>query len=138
MNLGPAFDLHLLVRAMDGAADRILTRELGLGYRRFLALVVTDSAGPLTQRALAEQLGTTEASTSRMVRSLEGAGLVTVTPSGTGRARHVTLTDAGRDLRTRAAALLEGSFEQAVAGSGVDLTEYQRQTHLLRDALGGT
>ena len=36
-----------------------------------------------------------------MVRSLEDAGLVTVTPSGTGRARHVTLTDAGRDLLTR-------------------------------------
>lgn len=68
--------LHTLTARLDRAADQILRVEAGLSYSRFLALFMIGSAGPGTQRALADRLGVTEPSVSRMTRALEEAGLV--------------------------------------------------------------
>jgi DNA-binding MarR family transcriptional regulator len=68
--------LHTLTARLDRAADQILRAEAGLSYSRFLTLFMIGSAGADTQRALAERLGVTEPSVSRMTHALEEAGLV--------------------------------------------------------------
>src|SRR5919107_2632533 len=91
------FDLHALTARLDRAADRILRAEVELSYRRFLALLLVGEGAP-TQRVLAERLGLTEPSTSRMVGVLAEEGLLDVTadPAG-GNRRRLVLTPAGKE-----------------------------------------
>ena len=136
------FDLHGLTARLDRAADRILRAHLGLPYRRFLALVVVGEGAP-TQRVLAERLGVTEPSTSRMVGVLAEAGLLDVSPDPAGGNRRLlSLTPAGKEQVEACAALLEGRFAGLVEHSGVDYERYAADTRSLLHALerteGGT
>jgi DNA-binding MarR family transcriptional regulator len=70
--------LHALTARLDRAADTILRAEAGLSYSRFLALFMVRSLGADTQRALAERLGVSEPSVSRMTRVLAEQGLLRV------------------------------------------------------------
>lgn len=129
------FDLHALTARLDRAADRLLRTHLGLPYRRFLALVLVGEGAP-TQRALAERLGVTEPSTSRMVRVLSEAGLLEATPDPAGGNRRLlALTPAGRDQVEACAALLEGQFAGLVQYSGVDYERYAEDTRRLIHSL---
>ena len=131
-----SFDLHLLTARLDRSADRILTAEAGLTYRRFLALVVVGAHGSATQRALAEALDVSEPSVSRMVGVLEEAGLVEVTHApGSGNKRQVALTPDGKDAVSRCRGLLEQRFAGLVERSGVSYARYARDTRRLIDAL---
>ena len=87
-----------------------------MSYRRFLALYLVGLEGADTQRALADLLGVTEPSVSRMVRVLAQAGLLEASPDPLGgNRRRLRLTPAGEQLVTgwggeleeRLAALLE-------------------------------
>lgn len=125
------FDLHALTARLDRAADRLLRAELGLPYRRFLALVLVGEGAP-TQRALAERLGVTEPSTSRMVGVLAEAGLLDVSPDPAGGNRRLlSLTPLGKEQVEACAALLEGSFERLVEHSGVPYERYAEDTRRL-------
>ena len=125
------FDLHALTARLDRAADRLLRANLGLPYRRFLALVLVGEGAP-TQRALAERLGVTEPSTSRMVGVLAEAGLLDVSPDPAGGNRRLlSLTPAGKEQVEACASLLEGSFAGLVANSGVDYERYTEDTRRL-------
>lgn len=129
------FDLHALTARLDRAADRLLRTHLGLPYRRFLALVLVGEGAP-TQRALAERLGVTEPSTSRMVGVLAEAGLLDVTPDPAGGNRRLlSLTPAGTEQVEACAALLEGRFAGLVEHSGVDYGRYADDTRRLIRAL---
>ena len=129
------FDLHALTARLDRAADRLLRTHLGLPYRRFLALVLVGEDAP-TQRALAERLGVTEPSTSRMVGVLAEAGLLEVTPDPAGGNRRLLrLTPAGKDQVEACASLLEGRFAAVVEHSGVDYDRYTEDTRRLVRAL---
>lgn len=130
-----AFDLHALTARLDREADRLLLAHLGLPYRRFLALLLVGEGLP-TQKALADRLGVTEPSTSRMVGVLAGAGLLHASPDPSGgNRRRLALTPAGKEKVEASAALLEGRFARLVAQSGVDYERYTDDTRQLIRAL---
>ena len=102
--------LHAVTALADRAADRILRQDHGLSYRRFLALYAVTELGTPTQRQLAERLGLTEPSVSRMVQVLEKAGLVAVSTESGGNRRRLALTRQGAALVKRAGSDLEDRF----------------------------
>ena len=132
-----SFDLHALTTRLDRSADRILQAEYGLSYRRFLALLTVGELGAATQRALAQRLGVSEPSVSRMAGVLSGIGLLDsrIDPAG-GNRRRLTLTSAGRQVVENCRELLERRFAELVDRSGVSYTDYARDTTLLMEALG--
>ena len=132
-----SFALHSLTARLDRAADRILRAEFDLPYRRFLALLLVGEGAP-TQRALAERLGVTEPSVSRMVGVLAAEGLLEVAadPAG-GNRRRLALSPAGKDRVEACRDLLEGRFAALVARSGVPYDDYARMTRRLIAALDG-
>lgn len=131
-----SFDLHALTARLDRSADRILQAEYGLSYRRFLALLTVGELGAATQRALAERLGVSEPSASRMVGVLVGTGLLDsrIDPAG-GNRRRLTLTTQGQVVVEGCRELLERRFAALVERSGVSYADYARDTTLLLEAL---
>ncbi|WP_174186372.1 MarR family winged helix-turn-helix transcriptional regulator [Nocardia barduliensis] len=124
-----SFDLHVLTARLDRAADRILRAEHGVSYSRFLALTFVGELGASTQRALADRLGVTEPSVSRMTAVLAAEGLLVVQPGPAGgRSRRLSLTGKGKQLVAAARQGLEERLAAVVAESGVSYEEYTRQT----------
>ena len=128
--------LHTLTARLDRAADRILRAELELSYRRFLVLFTVDMMGTPTQRALAERLGVTEPSVSRMASALAGTGLLDARPDPVGgNRRQLRLTAGGKELVRRCGELLESRLAALVEASGVPYDVYGRYTNQLLAAL---
>lgn len=133
-----AVDLHTLTARMDRRADRLLAGELGLSYRRFVALLSLQELGSATQRQLADRLGVTEPSVSRMAAGLAAAGLIDLRPDpGGGNRRCLTLTPDGTEAVTRSRRLLEQRFEALARRSGVPYDGYAAHTEQLLRALEG-
>ncbi|MGH3762647.1 MarR family winged helix-turn-helix transcriptional regulator [Actinophytocola sp.] len=139
-----SFELHTLTARLDRAADRILRTEHGLSYRRFrtllsVHLLSAESPKVVTQRAVAEELGISEPSASRMTGVLATAGLLDVhqDPSG-GNRKRLRLTPAGADLVDRCRTLLEKRFVDVVRRSGVSYADYARDTRRLLATLGAS
>ena len=131
-----SFDLHALTARLDRAADRILRAERGVSYRRFLTLFTVGELGAATQRALAERLGVSEPSVSRMTGVLVDAGLLEAPPDPAGgNRRQLTLTPVGKALVEKCRELLEHRFAALVERSGVSYAHYARDTRLLLRAL---
>lgn len=136
MNRRLSFDLHVLTALLDRAADRILRAELGVSYRRFLALTHVGELGATTQRALAESLGVTEPSVSRMTTVLADDGWLDVhRDPGGGHRRQLVLTPEGKRLVSKAQQLLEDRFAKLVEQSGVPYDEYATHTERLLGVL---
>ncbi|MBP8920608.1 MAG: MarR family transcriptional regulator [Micropruina sp.] len=121
-----SFTLHVLTARLDRAADRILRSEHDITYSRFLALSLIGEHDIGTQRALAEALGVTEPSVSRMIGVLTAEGLLEP-PERTGR-RRLSLSASGRSLVASAQGVLEDRFAELVAGSGVPYDAYREHT----------
>lgn len=133
------FDLHALTARMDRSADRMLKTEHGLSYRRFLALLILGELGTATQRVLADRLGVTEPSMSRMAGALAESGLLDLRPDPAGgNRRQLTLTADGERMVKRCERLLRRRFEDLVKSSGVPYAEYAEHTRMLLDALDGS
>ena len=131
-----SFDLHVLTARLDRAADRILRAELGVPYRRFLALFMIGELDATTQRALAERLGVTEPSVSRMTTVLSEAGLLDARPDPAGgNRRRLRLTPSGEELVQRCRDLLGGRLTELVKRSEVPHEEYTRYTRRLLSTL---
>jgi DNA-binding MarR family transcriptional regulator len=128
--------LHKLTSRLDRAADAMLQAEAGVSYARFLALYMVGSEGADTQRALAERLGVSEPSVSRMVRVLVASGWLEAfsDPAG-GNRHHLRLTSAGADLVARWGAHLEERFAALVDSAGVPYRAYRTHTRRLLGAL---
>lgn len=132
-----SFDLHALTARLDRSADRILQAEYGLSYRRFLSLMTVGRLGAATQRRLAETLGISEPSASRMTGVLTGTGLLDSQPDPAGgNRRRLTLTVQGKQVVEDCRELLERRFANLVETSGVSYADYARDTTLLMQALG--
>lgn len=131
-----AYDLHVLVARLDASADRILQATHAVTYRRFLTVLALRDLGATTQRALAERLGVSEPSVSRMTAVLASDGLVLVEsdPAG-GNRRRLTLTRRGLSLTSACVKTLEGRLVALVEGSGVPYASYARHTRQLLQAL---
>ncbi len=133
-----AFDLHVLNARLDRSADRILRAELGLSYRRYLTLLIVGDVGAHTQRAVADVLGVSEPSVSRMTGVLTQDGLLDVQPDPAGgNRRRLELTEKGKQLVGQCGVLLEKRFASLVERSGVSYMDYARDTRLLIAALKG-
>lgn len=131
-----SFDLHALTARLDRSADRILQAEQGLSYRRFLTLLTVGELDGATQRAVAERLGVSEPSASRMTGILVGIGLLDSQPDPAGgNRRRLSLTPAGSKIVQLCRELLEQRFADLVQRSGVRYADYARDTRLLLDSL---
>lgn len=130
-------DLHRLTARMDRAADRFLGEAYGVSYRRFLTLLLVGEFGLPTQRALAEALGVSEPSVSRMTGVLVKAGFLEAgsDPAG-GNRRQLSLTPAGKELVGQCRELLESRFTELMERSQVPYADYARHTRQLLNALG--
>ena len=95
---GLGYELHKLTARLDRAADDLLRREEGTTYARFLALfAVGESHG--SQRDVANWLGQSEPSTSRMVTVLAEEGFLEAARREGGGNRHqLRLTTSGAEL----------------------------------------
>lgn len=131
-----SFDLHLLTTRLDRAADRLLREAHGLSYSRFLALLLVNELGNPTQRALAEALGVSEPSVSRMTEVLGANEQLRAAPDAEGgNRRRLHLTSTGRELVQQCRELLECRFAGLVERSGVSYADYAHQTRSLLAAL---
>ena len=131
-NLG--VDLHVLTARLDRAADRILRAEHNISYSRFLTLTLVGTLGFSTQRALAECLGVTEPSVSRMTGVLAADGLLDVQPDQAGgHRRQLSLTDKGKQLMASVQTGFEERLAVLAAHSGVPYDQYAEQTSRLRE-----
>jgi DNA-binding MarR family transcriptional regulator len=130
--------LHKLTARLDRAADAILRAEAGVSYSRFLALYMVGSEGADTQRALAERLGVSEPSVSRMVRVLaDGGWLQTFPDPAGGNRKRLMLTATGEQLVKRWGAELERRLAALLETAGVPYRSYRSQTRRLLAALDG-
>jgi DNA-binding MarR family transcriptional regulator len=129
-------NLHRLTARLDRAADTFLRAEAGVSYPRFLALFLIGSEGADTQRALADRLGVSEPSVSRMVRVLVESGFLETMRAPTGGNRNqLRLTGAGEQLVTRWGAALEERLASLVDAAGVPYRAYLTHTRHLLAAL---
>lgn len=128
--------LHTLTARLDRAADAFLRAEAGLSYPRFLALFMVGAQGADTQRALAERLGITEPSVSRMARVLTDSGLLETLSDPAGGNRHrLNLTAAGEQIVSRWGGELERRLATLVKDSGVAYKTYVEHTKRMLDQL---
>lgn len=131
-----SFDLHTLTARLDRSADLILRAECDVSYRRFRALLIVGELGSATQRAVAEALGVSEPSASRMTGMLAETGSLDVRPDPAGgNRRSLSLTPQGERLVEQCRDLLERRFADLVKRSGVPYDAYARHTRRLMAAL---
>lgn len=129
MDQSLSLKLHLLTARLDRAADRILRASYNISYRRYLALFMVGELGASTQRTLAEYLGVTEPSVSRMTGVLEAEGMLDVQPDPAGgHRRRLSLTEAGKELVAAVQQEFEGRVAALAAHSGVPYDEYTEHT----------
>ena len=128
--------IHQLTARLDRAADTFLRTEAGVSYARFLALYMVGLEGADTQRALADRLGVSEPSVSRMVRVLADVGLLETTsdPLGGNRNR-LRLTAAGEQLVRRWGMELEDRLARLLEAAGVPYSTYLTHTKRLLAAI---
>lgn len=128
--------LHKLTARLDRAADTFLRAQAGVSYARFLALYMVGSEGADTQRALADRLGVSEPSVSRMVGVLVEAGLLEAMPAPLGGNRNrLRLTAAGEQLVRRWGTDLEERLARLLETAGVPYRAYLAHTKRLLAAL---
>lgn len=126
-----SYELHKLTARLDRAADGLLRSAEGISYSRFLALFAVRETGG-TQREVAEWLGLSEASMSRMASVLARDGLLSVDRvPGAGNRRRLRLTPEGARLVADGGRLLEESFAALVERSSVPAAAYRRHTRRL-------
>jgi DNA-binding MarR family transcriptional regulator len=124
--------LHRLTARLDRSADVFLRAHAGVSYPRFLALYMVGAEGADTQRALAERLGISEPSVSRLVRILaEDGWLQAASERGEGNRKRLRLTVAGDQLVQRWGAELEERFAALLEAAGVPYRAYRIHTHRL-------
>ncbi|MPV66505.1 MarR family winged helix-turn-helix transcriptional regulator [Burkholderia sp. BE17] len=93
----------------------------GLRITQFLTLAALDEVGSTPVNALAERLDIERTAMGKMVGFLERDGFVTIRPSPTdGRSRLIELTEDGRRLHERAAALWQEAQREFEQLNGVD------------------
>ena len=131
-----AYELHAAVARLDRAADRILRREHGISYRRFLPLFMLAEHGASSQRNLAEYLNVSEASMSRMALVLRDSGKLEIRadPDG-GNRRRLALTPEGAALVRHAKQLLAARLETIVEHADIPAAAYLGYTRALSRAL---
>lgn len=116
-----AMCLHRLVRELERAGDRFLREEVGISYSRTLLLLAIDVEGPMSQRALANRLGSTAPAVTGLLRELTADRLVLVQEDERNRRRNaVSLTEEGQRVIRAARECLDKRFRGLLHSAGVE------------------
>jgi DNA-binding MarR family transcriptional regulator len=114
-----------------------LLDELGLTYPQYLTLLVLWERDGLTVSELGERLSLDSGTLTPLLKRLEAAGLIArIRAIEDERRVHITLTAAGRKLRTRAQKI-PGCILAASQCSIPELVQLTRQIQGLRQRLAG-
>jgi DNA-binding MarR family transcriptional regulator len=113
--MGPANKLNYLLTHLAAVlikqSDQILQEQLGIGLSQYRILMVLEWNPRIQQKAIADNLGQTEASISRQVKLLVGKGLLVSRSDTTNKRKHVSLpTPLGMQLTEAATNLLRRNF----------------------------
>ncbi|WP_034264577.1 MarR family winged helix-turn-helix transcriptional regulator [Actinospica robiniae] len=118
------------------AAQRAALKPYGLTHVQFVllaGLTWLGTAGPVTQRHLADHTATDAMMTSQVLRTLEAAELVERRPHPhDARARALTVTAAGRELANRAIVAVEQCDRDFFAALGSDAAAFTRALRTLK------
>ena len=108
------------------AAYRPVLEPVGLTHPQYLVMLALWENEPLSVRRLADLLALEPATVSPLVKRLEALGYVARRRSGTDeREDEITLTDAGRELRTYAETI-PGTMMQRLGMTPDDLRDLHR------------
>ena len=104
---------------LERDAEAVVSAELGISFGQFMVLSVIEAhPGPLIQTAIADHLGLTKATVSRLIEQGSRAGWISVGPDpASRRSRLISLTAAGEDLVRRGDAALEASTLASIQSS---------------------
>lgn len=80
--------LHQAVAKLSREADQILLERLGIGLAQYKILTSLHESAKLQQRAIAVQLGQTEASISRQMKLLAEKGMLVVSQNPSNLREH--------------------------------------------------
>jgi len=96
---------------LEREAEAVIVAELGLSFGQFMVLSVIEAhPGPLIATAIADHLGLTKATVSRLIDQGARAGWISVSPDpASRRSRLISLTATGEDLVRRGDAALKKS-----------------------------
>ncbi len=112
-----------------------LLDELGLTYPQYLAMLALWEGDGLSVSELGERLRLDSGTLTPLLKRLEAAGLIArIRAVEDERRVHISLTAAGRRLRTRAEKI-PGCVLEAAQCSVSDLVQLTRQVQGLRDRL---
>ncbi|WP_167475406.1 MarR family winged helix-turn-helix transcriptional regulator [Nocardia arthritidis] len=102
--------IHQVVALIDKRGDAMFRRELGISLRQFTLLRLFESGDVPSQQLLSDRLGIAKSAVSRQIDIARRNGWIVVEVSPHSRRQHtLTLTEAGRQLLSRAKALIETS-----------------------------
>lgn len=119
-----AIYIHQVHSLMARESDQRLLEQLGIGLAQYKILAALHAAPKPQQRAIASELGQTEASISRQIKLLEGKGMLVATKNPANmREHHITLTARGLQLIEAAERVISGYHHGTFAG----LSKKQRQ-----------
>ncbi len=120
------------------AAQRAALKPFDLTHVQFVLLAALTWLGtgePVTQRRLADHAGTDPMMTSQVVRALERRQLLVRSAHGTdGRARSLSVTDAGAALANRAIVAVESCDEAFFGPLGGARSSFTRALAVLSPA----
>jgi DNA-binding MarR family transcriptional regulator len=134
------FAVRKAAAVMEREAQIVISASTGTSFAQFMVLSVIDAHPvPLIQTAIAEHLGLTKATVSRLIDVGARAGWIDVAPDpASRRSRLISLTDAGTALvRTGDAALAESrlaSPDATAAAIGAATATLVRTTDALHAA----
>jgi len=106
------FNIRKASTIMERNAEALLSAQLDISFGQFMILSVIDAhPGPLNQTAIADHLGLTKGTVSRLIESGAKAGWVVVAPDpASRRSRLISLSAVGEQLVRQGDVLLEQSF----------------------------
>lgn len=114
-----AFRARHLARVLTRLYDDAL-RPYGVSLAQLEILASAAGRGEVSIGQVAEDTGAERSTTSRNVSSMVGAGLLGAERTGTGRTRHIALTDRGRETFAAAYQAWAAVHEETRAVVGED------------------
>ena len=128
------FALYSTGLAMNKVYRKLL-RKLDLTYPQYLVMLVLWERDGLMVSELGERLFLDSGTLTPLLKRLEGAGLIArIRAVEDERRVHITLTAAGRKLKTRAQKIPDCVFNASKC-SIAELVQIKRQLHTLREQL---
>jgi len=123
--------IHNLAALMARESDQILRQRFGVGLSQYKILAAKEESPHLQQRAIAIELGQTEASVSRQVKLLQNKGMITVRKNPRNRREHLA------ELSAKGARFTEAARQSlATYHSSVVSHLSRRQQDILLELLG--